>query len=127
MSTNLGRNRAPFPFDGPRGTWVSAFNDVGYRRPVTVAEYLGWQASIMGVGMALAPLLQARRILARRGAEDVSQLFLWVIVVGTCAWTAYGVVKPDWFVAVPNLLGVATNLTTVMLVRRYRHRPAVKP
>jgi hypothetical protein len=80
----------------------------------------------MGVGMALAPLLQARRILSRGKAGDVSQPFLWVIMIGACAWTAYGLAKPDWFVAVPNLLGVATNLTTVMVVRRYRHRPAAK-
>jgi uncharacterized protein with PQ loop repeat len=93
---------------------------------VSIVQYFGWQASAMGVGMALAPLLQARRILARGRAGDVSQTFLWVIVVGASAWTAYGLAKPDWFVAVPNLLGVATNLATVMLVRRYRLRPTAK-
>ena len=97
-----------------------------YGRPVTIVEYFGWQASAMGVGMALAPLLQARRVLARGRAGDVSEAFLWVIVVGASAWAAYGLAKPDWFVAVPNLLGVATNLTTVIVVRRYRHPPAAK-
>lgn len=91
---------------------------------MTIVQYFGWQASVMGVGMALAPLLQARRILVRRKAGDVSEAFLWVIVVGASAWAAYGITKPDWFVAVPNLMGVATNLATVMVVRRYRHRPA---
>jgi uncharacterized protein with PQ loop repeat len=100
---------------------------VGYGRRMSIVQYFGWQAGVMGVGMALAPLLQAQRILARGKAGDVSQPFLWVIVAGASAWAAYGLAKPDWFVAVPNLLGVVTNLTTVMLVRRYRHRPTAKP
>jgi uncharacterized protein with PQ loop repeat len=94
---------------------------------VSVVEYFGWQASVLGIGMALAPLLQARHILARGRAGDVSEPFLWIIVVGASAWAAYGLVKPDWFVAIPNLLGVLTNLTTVMLVRRYRHRSPGHP
>jgi MtN3 and saliva related transmembrane protein len=90
---------------------------------MSVVEYFGIQASVMGVAMALAPLLQVRRIVARRHAGDVSQAFIWIIVVGAGAWAAYGLVKPDWYVAVPNLLGVVTNLATVLLARSYGARP----
>ncbi len=81
----------------------------------------------MGIGMALAPLLQVRRILVRRHAGDISQMFMWVIVVGAACWTAYGLVKPDWYLAVPNLVAVFTNLGTVLLARHFVRLATLDP
>jgi len=63
-----------------------------------VTDFFGVLASVMGVGMSLAPLFQVRRVLDRGRADDVSQAFL----------------------IIPNSLGVITNVGTLLVVRRYQ-------
>jgi MtN3 and saliva related transmembrane protein len=86
---------------------------------VEASDLLGPLASFMGVLMSLAPLFQVRRVLQRRHADDVSQTFLLVIAVGAMAWIAYGISIGDAYLIVPNVVGVLTNLGTLMIVRRY--------
>ena len=76
--------------------------------------------------MALAPLLQVRRILARRHAGDISQVFIWVIIVGVASYAADGIVTANWYIAAPNLVGIFTNLGTVLLARHYVHKVAAE-
>jgi uncharacterized protein with PQ loop repeat len=89
---------------------------------VEAADFLGPLASFMGVLMSLAPLFQVRRVLHRRHADDVSQAFLVVIAVGAVAWTAYGISIEDPYLIIPNVLGVITNLGTLLVVRRHTGR-----
>src|SRR4051794_24634992 len=83
-------------------------------------DIFGILASVMGVGMSLAPLLQVRRILEREQADDVSQAFLVVIAVGASCWCAYGISTGDPYLIIPNSLGVITNAGTLLVVRRYQ-------
>jgi MtN3 and saliva related transmembrane protein len=92
---------------------------------VEATDYLGVLASSMGVLMALAPLLQMRRVLERRHSDDVSEPFLLVIGVGAGAWLAYGVALGDFFIVVPNVLAVLTNLATLVVVRRFNSQRRV--
>jgi solute carrier family 50 protein (sugar transporter) len=80
---------------------------------------VGLAASSFGVVMASAPLLQARTILRRRSAADVSQGFLAIIAFGALLWAVYGFADHNWFIFVPNVVGVVTNLLTLLLARRY--------
>jgi MtN3 and saliva related transmembrane protein len=86
---------------------------------MSATTLLGVVAATFGVVMAAAPLLQAQQIRRRRSSADVSRSFLAIIVVGAALWAAYGLVLENWFIAVPNLLGVATNLLTLHLARRF--------
>jgi uncharacterized protein with PQ loop repeat len=83
-------------------------------------DIFGIVASVMGVGMSLAPLFQVRRVLERGQADDVSQAFLIVIAVGASCWCAYGISSGDPYLIIPNSLGVVTNVGTLMVVRRYQ-------
>ena len=65
---------------------------------MAATDFFGVLASVMGVGMSLAPLFQVRRVLDRGRADDVSQAFL----------------------IIPNSLGVITNVGTLLVVRRYQ-------
>jgi uncharacterized protein with PQ loop repeat len=85
-------------------------------------DFFGLVASVMGVGMSLAPLFQVRRVLDRGQADDVSQAFLVVIAVGATAWCAYGISSGDLYLIIPNSLGVVTNVGTLLVVRRYQGR-----
>jgi MtN3 and saliva related transmembrane protein len=92
---------------------------------VEATDYLGALASSMGVLMALAPLLQMKRVFARRHSDDVSEPMLLVIGVGATAWLAYGVALGDYFLVVPNAIAVITNLATLAVVRRFHSRRAL--
>ena len=78
-------------------------------------------AAVCGVAMALAPLLQATRVVRRRRADDVSAGWLAVIVGGASTWAAYGISLDSWTLIVPNVVGAvaaAVTLVAVLLVRR---------
>jgi uncharacterized protein with PQ loop repeat len=85
-------------------------------------DFFGILASVMGVGMSLAPIFQIRRVLDRGQADDVSQAFLIVIAVGATCWCAYGISTGDPYLIIPNSLGVITNIGTLLVVRRYQSR-----
>jgi uncharacterized protein with PQ loop repeat len=65
-----------------------------------------------------------RRILQREQADDVSKAFLVVIAIGAIAWCAYGISTGDAYLIIPNVLGVLTNVGTLVVVRRYQRRSA---
>jgi uncharacterized protein with PQ loop repeat len=84
------------------------------------ADIFGPLAAFMGVLMSLSPLFQVRRVLERRQSDDVSQMFPLVIALGAAAWIAYGVSTGDAYLIVPNVVGVITNVSMLLIVRRYR-------
>jgi MtN3 and saliva related transmembrane protein len=72
--------------------------------------------------MAVAPLLQIRRIVGRRSSEDVSLAFLAVITVGSGCWTAYAMSVSDWFLLIPNSVAWVTNSACLVLAQYFRRR-----
>jgi uncharacterized protein with PQ loop repeat len=84
-----------------------------------LVDILGAAAAACGVVMALAPLLQARRVRARRSGADVSQPFLAIIAGGATMWVAYGIAAANPYLIIPNTVAVATNLLTLALARRF--------
>jgi uncharacterized protein with PQ loop repeat len=87
---------------------------------VDAADIFGPIASFMGVLMSLSPLFQIRRVLERRHSDDVSIAMPIVIAAGAAAWIAYGVAADDIYLIIPNVVGVITNVTSVLVVHRYR-------
>lgn len=75
----------------------------------------GW-----GVLMALAPLLQMRRVLERRSSADISISYLAVLQVGFSLWVAYGFALRNAAIVVPNSVAFVVGMATIMLALRYR-------
>ena len=75
----------------------------------------GW-----GVLMALAPLLQMRRVLERRSSADISISYLAVLQVGFSLWVAYGFALRNPAIVVPNSVAFIVGTATIMLALRYR-------
>lgn len=73
--------------------------------------------------MALAPLLQARRMLQRGSSADVSLGYLLVLLPGFALWVAYGASRGDVALVVPNALAFAVDAATTMIAARFRRRP----
>jgi uncharacterized protein with PQ loop repeat len=85
---------------------------------------LGVVASLWGVVMALAPVLQIHRMIKKRSSADVSLGYFGLLLPGFALWIAYGWTRSDWPLVVPNILAftVSTVTLTIGLVLRKRDR-----
>jgi len=92
---------------------------------MTPASLLGLVAACMGVLMALAPLLQARRVRVARDSSEVSSGVFLVMRVNATAWLLYGVATANVVLVVPNVVALTTTTATLLVLRRYR--PAAEP
>ncbi|WP_117210482.1 SemiSWEET family sugar transporter [Allorhizocola rhizosphaerae] len=93
---------------------------------VTVLAIL---AAVWGVFMALAPVLQIRRMLRTRSSEDLSLGYFGILLPGFGLWLGYGVARADWALIVPNIVAITVTVLTiaVALVLRRRVRGESRP
>lgn len=86
-----------------------------------IVTVLGVSAAFWGLLMALSPLLQIRQMWLRQSSEDVSVGFFAVLLPGFALWIAYGTVRDDLALIIPNAVAIlvgATTITVAMLLRR---------
>jgi MtN3 and saliva related transmembrane protein len=80
-------------------------------------------ASVTGawaVVMALAPLLQVRRMLATRSARSVSVGYFALLSVGFALWVGYGASKHELVLVVPNSVAFVVNAATIVIALHFR-------
>ena len=70
--------------------------------------------------MALAPVLQIRRILMLHSAEDVSVGLFAVLLPGFMLWVAYGLAAANPVIYVPNSIATIVNAATIVVALKYR-------
>lgn len=93
-----------------------------------VTTVLAVCAATWGVVMAVAPLLQLRRMLLRRSSADVSIGYLALLLPGFCLWVGYGSASGDIALVVPNTVAaVIAGLTIAVAVRLRRGAPGDAP
>ncbi len=85
-----------------------------------MADALAPIAAAWGVLMAIAPLLQMRRMVERRSSADVSLGYLAVLEIGFSLWVAYGVALGNLALIVPNSVALVVGLLTILVAVRYR-------
>lgn len=90
---------------------------------------LGLAAGTWGIFMAVSPLLQIRQMWRRKSSEDVSLGYFGVLLPGFALWIAYGSVREDWALVVPNTVALLVGGTTVLVAQYYRalRRGKVRP
>jgi uncharacterized protein with PQ loop repeat len=79
-----------------------------------MASTLGIVAASWGVVMAVAPLLQIRRMIIRRSSEDISLGYFAVLLPGFALWIAYGWSRADWALLVPNAAALTVGIATIL-------------
>jgi uncharacterized protein with PQ loop repeat len=82
-------------------------------------------ASSWAVLMAVAPVLQIRRMLRERSSRQVSVGYFTVLLVGFLLWIAYGAAAGILALVIPNTVAVLVGVAVVMVALRLR-RPARK-
>lgn len=83
---------------------------------------LAISAASWGVVMALAPLLQLRRMLRQHSADDVSVGYLSLLMPGFILWIAYGTAISDIALIVPNSVSALVTGVTIAIAVRYRRK-----
>ena len=87
-----------------------------------MASVLGFAAAAWGLLMAVAPLLQIRRMIVRRSSADLSLGYFAVLLPGFALWVAYGWAGADWPLVVPNAVALTVGVGTVLVGLRLRRR-----
>ncbi|MBA3627010.1 MAG: hypothetical protein H0W60_04670 [Chloroflexi bacterium] len=85
-----------------------------------MVDVLGVLAASWGVLMAIAPLLQIRRMRERRSSRDVSMAYLGVLQFGFALWAAYGVSLENPAIILPNSVAFLVGVATMVVAWRYR-------
>lgn len=92
---------------------------------MNATDVLAVVAASWGVAMAVSPVLQIRRMLQTRSAEDVSLGYFGILLPGFALWIAYGLSRGDLALIVPNSVALLVTLTTVGIALRLRRETAV--
>jgi MtN3 and saliva related transmembrane protein len=77
-------------------------------------------AGTYGVLMALAPILQARRIRARRSSADVSIVYMAVLEIGFALYLAYGISIGNRVLIATNTVSLVATSITLSIALTYR-------
>jgi MtN3 and saliva related transmembrane protein len=93
---------------------------------VAAKNVLAVVAATWGVGMAIAPLLQIRRILATRSSLGVSLAYLSVLTIGFALWLAYGISIRNPALVVSNVAALLVGAASLAVAYRFRPRPRLK-
>ncbi|MBB2946753.1 uncharacterized protein with PQ loop repeat [Actinoplanes lutulentus] len=80
-----------------------------------MASILGIAAGLWGVVMAIAPVLQIRRMIVRRSSADLSLGYFAVLLPGFALWFAYGWTRQDWPLVIPNVIAFTVSIITVII------------
>jgi len=86
----------------------------------SMTDALAITAATFGVLMAVAPLLQIRRMLETRSSADVSFGYLWVLEIGFGLWMAYGISLANLAIVIPNSVALTVGLATILVARHFR-------
>jgi MtN3 and saliva related transmembrane protein len=85
-----------------------------------VSDTLAVIAATAGIVMATAPVLQIRRMFARRSSDDLSIAYLGVLLVGFVVWISYGISLGNFALIIPNSVALVVTVTTIVIALRFR-------
>ncbi|MGI9622688.1 MAG: SemiSWEET family transporter [Acidimicrobiales bacterium] len=84
-------------------------------------------ATVYGVFMSLAPLLQAKKMWIRKSSEDVSIPYLVVLVVGFSLYLLYGISISNRLLISTNVVSILATAATLAIAALLRPTVVVKP
>ena len=77
-------------------------------------------AATWAIAMAVGPLLQIRKIVQHRSAENISIGYFVVLLIGFVLWFAYGVAASNLALVIPNVVAAVVIVATIAVALRYR-------
>jgi MtN3 and saliva related transmembrane protein len=79
-------------------------------------------ASVWGVLMGIAPVLQIRRMLREGSSRDVSLAYFTILLIGFLLWIAYGAAARLPALVIPNSAALVVGTAVIVVALRLRQR-----
>ena len=79
-----------------------------------------WVGLIASIVTTLAALPQLIKIVKEKKAENISLMWILILVLGLSGWIFYGFLKKDKILLISNSIGVVINLTIAFFAVKFK-------
>ncbi len=79
-----------------------------------------WIGLIASTLTTLAALPQLMKIFKEKKAENISLLWIVILIAGLSGWVVYGILIKDVIVLISNILGVCINTTIAIFTVKFK-------
>jgi MtN3 and saliva related transmembrane protein len=79
-----------------------------------------WVGLIASIFTTMAALPQLIKIFKAKRAENISLLWIVILILGLSGWVYYGLLKKDTIILISNSIGVLLNLIIAVCAIRYK-------
>jgi len=73
-------------------------------------DKITWVGMMASIFTTLAALPQLVKIINEKKAENISMMWVIILIAGLCGWVFYGILKKDKIILISNSLAVIINL-----------------
>ena len=83
-------------------------------------QYTQYIGIVAGICTAVSLLPQLFKIIKNKKAEDLSWIYLFILVTGLAGWIMYGFLKDDYPIIITNMFSFTVNVLIIIFARIYK-------